>query len=314
MIVTSNPATWIACKDLLISRYSDPSSEDLLFNKLSTCHQRQNQTYEKYADEIKYRLNKIKENVLLQNEDQNSINLKKTFYENIAKNTFINGILPPHRAHLTHFELDDIEACLVKCRQYDNHEQQAAFLDFVMQRENKSKSNIFNTTENSRKINLFGAPGTSKNTNSFVPTRVNPFNNSPVTLRNGNTFSYQPRPVATPTNFGSNAFGQNNQNRNYQPTPMSINTKNTNRPNNNNPPRPNKKSIAQNNTFTLRGNHFFRSTGPPNFIAEELHNQQEQQEEEAVDYQNETINQEEIYCEDSETTDHENFQQIVDIT
>ena len=32
LIVTSNPATWVACKDLLISRYSDPRSEDLLFN------------------------------------------------------------------------------------------------------------------------------------------------------------------------------------------------------------------------------------------------------------------------------------------
>ena len=195
---------------------------------------------------------------MLQNEDQNSINLKNTFYEKIAKNTFINGILPPHRAYLTHFELDDIEARLVKCRQYDNHEQQAAFLDFVRQRENKSKSNIFNTTENSRKINAFGTPGTSKNTNSFIP-----FNNSPVTSRNGNTFSYQPRPVAAPTNFGSNAFGQNNQNRNYQPIPMSINTRNTNRPNNNNPPRPNNNFIAQNNAYTPRANHFFRSTGPP---------------------------------------------------
>ena len=105
---------------------------------LSTGHQRQNRTYDKYADEIKYRLNKIKEHVLLQNEDQNSINLKNRFYENVAKNTFINGILPSHRAYLTHFQLDDIEACLVKCRKYDNHEQQAAFLDFFRQRENKS--------------------------------------------------------------------------------------------------------------------------------------------------------------------------------
>ena len=96
---------------------------------------------------------------------------------------------------------------------------------------------------------------------------------------------------------------------------MSINTRNTNRPNNNNPPRSNNNSIAQNNAFTPRGNHFFRSTEPPKFIAEELHNQQEQQEKEPVDYQNETtINQEEIYCEDSETTDHENFQQDVDTT
>ena len=78
-------------------------------------------TYEKYADEIKYRLNKIKEYVLLQNEDQNPINLKNKFYD-VAKSTFINGILPPHRAYLTHFELDDIEAYLVKCKQYDNHE------------------------------------------------------------------------------------------------------------------------------------------------------------------------------------------------
>ena len=96
---------------------------------------------------------------------------------------------------------------------------------------------------------------------------------------------------------------------------MSINTRNKNRPNNNNRPRPNYNSIAQNNAFTPRGNHFFRSTGPPNFIAEELHNQQEQQGEEPVDYQNETtINHKEVYCEDSETTYHENFQQDVNTT
>ena len=85
LIVANNPATYTACKTLLVNRFSDPSSEELLFNRLSLCYQLSNQSYEKYADEIKNRLNRLKEHIQLNNKEAHTINIKNTFYENGAK-------------------------------------------------------------------------------------------------------------------------------------------------------------------------------------------------------------------------------------
>ncbi|KAI4476586.1 hypothetical protein M0804_013480 [Polistes exclamans] len=56
LIVSNNPTSWAACKTLLIKRYNDASSEELLFSKLNKCYQLPNQSYETYADKIKQRL------------------------------------------------------------------------------------------------------------------------------------------------------------------------------------------------------------------------------------------------------------------
>ena len=65
--------------------------------------------------------------------------MKIIFYGNVATNVFINGIKEPYHTHLTHFDLADTEERLVKSRKLDNHEQQAAFLTFMIQRQNKAK-------------------------------------------------------------------------------------------------------------------------------------------------------------------------------
>ena len=57
-----------------------------------------NQSYEKYADEIKSKLNRLKEHILLNNQDVHTVNIKNPFYENVAKNTFINGIKEPYHS------------------------------------------------------------------------------------------------------------------------------------------------------------------------------------------------------------------------
>ncbi|XP_046141431.1 homeobox protein 4-like [Osmia bicornis bicornis] len=207
--------------------------------------------------------------------------MKNNFYDNIAKNVFTNGIKQPYHSHLTHFELTDIEDCLTKCRKYDNHEQQAAFLTFMKQRENRSKTSIFNTAGISRNTNLF-THGTSGNLNLFqqhAAIAQKPF--APINFGNNN--NYRPN---------------NNQpsNQNSQPTPMPISTKKTNRPNNNFN-RLNNNFIRPSNNFMARPNNFFRSTGPPNFVAEELHHQEEQQ-------QN---------LENQEEVNHENFPQDPDM-
>lgn len=322
LIVTNNPTTWNACKTILINRYSDPSSEDLLFNKLSTCYQHGNQSYESYADEVKYNLNKLKEHIQLNIHDQNLINMKISFYENVAKNTFINGIKEPYHSYLIHFEPVDIEACLNKCRVYDNHDKQTSFLTYMRQREVKPKTNVF------------GAPIMPKGANIFTPQGG---------LRNFNVFQARPPPTSQsrprltpmqmnapmqssfiPANARNNVFGQGNQNRN-QPTPMSISTRNTNRPNNNfgrfNAPNfsqnnNNQRNIftPQNNNFAQRGNNFFRSTGPPNFISEELHHQEEQQEEPIYEEEGAVGEENDLEYENEEEKEEQNFQEEQDVT
>ena len=314
LIVANNPATYAACKTLLVNRFSDPSSEELLFNRLSVCYQLSNQSYEKYADEIKSRLNRLKEHIQLNNQDVNTINIKNTFYENVAKNTFINGIKEPYHSYLLHFDLDDIEACIIKCRKYDNHEQQSAFLNFARQRENKPKPNVFNTVN-------------AKNTNPFAtnsnPKIIHPSNNLPSTSRNANLFYLQPTPAFAQTQTGfiptnrNNNFGQNNNNlprqQNHQPTPMSVSTRNTNKQGIN--PTNRSNNLQAQNNFRPRTN-FFRSTGPANFIAEELHHQQEQGEEETIDYQNDSPipDHDEFNQENDESDNCQNFQQAPDTT
>ena len=129
----------------------------------------------------------------------------------------------------------------------------------------------------------------------------------------------QTQPGFIPTNYRNNNFGQNNNNlprqQDYQPTPMSVSTRNTNKQDVN-PTNRSNNSPAQNN-FKPRTN-LFRSTEPANFIAEELHHQQEQGEEKeaVIIYQNDSpiLDQEEFNQENDESDNCQNFQQASDTT
>ena len=110
-----------------------------------------------------------------------------SFYENVAKNTFIIGIKESCHLFLTHFELNDIEDCLNKCRRHDNHEQQANFFSYMRQRESKSKANLFNASSTSKAAILF-QPRPAIAQTPFRPALPNFGNN----------------------NFGNNNFGNNN--------------------------------------------------------------------------------------------------------
>ena len=98
----------------------------------------------------------------------------------------------------------------------------------------------------------------------------------------------------------------------YQPTPMSVNTKNTVRSRGN---QANKThNLQSQNNFTPRTNNALKSTGSPNFISEELHYQQEEGEEASDRNKLIMTNEEEIYFESEETTSYENFQQAPEIS
>ncbi|KAI4476137.1 hypothetical protein M0804_013827 [Polistes exclamans] len=308
LIVSNSPANWATCKTLLINRYSDASSEELLFSKLNTCYQLPNQSYESYADEIKQRLNKLKEHVQLNIQDAQLIMMKFNFYENVAKNVFISGIREPYHTHLTHFELGDIEACLAKCRRLESYEQQAAFLNFTRQREIKPKPNGFGMGTQSRNSNPFNVPGTSGNGNFFRP-----FQPQPVTAR---------APPRALTNFENNfGKGSNNQpgQQNYRFTPMSMGAGNTSGlkgnlvGRSNNLPTSN-NNVAKPNNFVPRGSNFFRNTGPSHFISEELYNQEEQEETPECQGELPFINDNVDDQGNGEIADAENFQGDRDFT
>ena len=67
LIVVNNSEDSNKCKGILINRYSDASPEKLLFYKLSLCYQISNQSFENQAEEIKLRLNRLKEHIQLNN-------------------------------------------------------------------------------------------------------------------------------------------------------------------------------------------------------------------------------------------------------
>ena len=123
--------------------------------------------------------------------------MKITFYENVAKNNFINGTKEPYHSFLTHFELNDIEDCLNKCRRPDNHKQQANFLSYMRQRESKPKTNLFNAPSTSKAAILF-QPRPAIEQTRFMPALTNFGNNN---FGNNNFGS---------NNFGNNNFGSNN--------------------------------------------------------------------------------------------------------
>ncbi|KAI4491924.1 hypothetical protein M0804_003316 [Polistes exclamans] len=201
LIVSNSPENWAACKTLLINKYSDASSEELLFSKFNTCYQLPNQSYESYADEIKKRLNKLKEHVRLNIQDAQLFIMKFTFYENVAKNVFISDIREPYHTHLTHFKLGDIEACLAKCRSLESYEQQAAFLNFTKQREIKPKPNVFGTNNQPGQQNYRPTPMSvgAGNTSGLKGNLIGRSNNLPTSNNN----------IARPNNFvpkGSDFF------------------------------------------------------------------------------------------------------------
>ena len=131
----------------------------------------------------------------------------------------------------------------------------------MRQRENKPKSTVFTTVGNTRNNNPFHVTSTG-NMSRTITTQVTP--------------------KFTPINFGkfvrnTNNTSNTNQSRSqtYQPTLISVTTRNSSFKPNSNINNRRSTSTMQNN-FILRTNNMFKTTGSLNFISEELHYQEEQ--------------------------------------
>lgn len=196
-------------------------------------------------------------------------------YNTRTLNTFQAGLLEPYRSFLAYKSPASLEDCLVLLRNHDNYKQQVKFLNFVRQR-NDSKSTKHSTLQ---KTHYTAAPAphfyqqprpqicsnTSTRPYFSLPNRT-PFPSGPI-----NVFR---KPPQSGNNSNSNNNRNQTNNSQQKPTPMSISTTHSARPNSN---------------FTRRfnnENNFFKSTDPRDIIVEELFNVEDQEQYESDPYEN----------------------------
>lgn len=263
VLITSNFNRWSDIKEALLQRFGDPRSEELLAHDLNICYQKSNESYEQYFEIIKRKLQVLIEHVSIRTANHAIKIEKESMYTIQALSVFKAGILEPYCTHLMNITITTLEQALYECRKYDNDRAQVSFMNFMR---NRTKNNSNNTFNHKRPI--------PSNFNSNQPLR----STAPPIRQNSypnfsNSSNFNNRPVQQQGQFprGPIQIRQNNpQNQNSQirrpqnnqyPTPMSISTRNTFRPNNT-------------NNGNANNNHF-RAQSKPTFTSEELFNIEE---------------------------------------
>lgn len=258
VLISSNCNRWSELKEELLQRFGDPRSEELLAHDLNTCYQIHNQSYEQYYEIIKHKLQILLEHVSIRTPNRDIRISKENMYVQQALSTFKAGILEPYCSHLLNLPVNSLEQALYECRKFDNDKAQISFMNFMRQ---KSKPNNL-----LRKSNLppTRPPQNFHNYKNYTSFFARPFLNNqqstPQATQNNNIFrqnnaarnpALQPRQPQQ--NFNNNSLiRRNNNSQQYQPTPMSISTRNTYRP-------------PQNNAA-------FAPQSRPTFVSEELYN------------------------------------------
>lgn len=229
LIILNNPSSWSELKKLLLSKYKDPRSEQLLITSLTTCYQLPNQTFEYYANELKLRLQRLKENVQLNSADENTIKIKNEMFDEQARCTFIAGLKEPYYSYILHLNPSSLDDCINQCRIYDNLQQHNNYLNFMRNNSHKKINNNLNRPQNTFNS---GIRTPNRQTTSFNFQENSQFPRGPVQMP-------VPRPVPTnfPTNrqvFGTqtNVFRPRNNANFPRPTPMTVSTRNTYTPRN----------------------------------------------------------------------------------
>lgn len=258
LVILNNPTNWLALKTLLLNKYKDPRSEQLLLTSLTSCFQTHSQNYEQYSSELNSRLLSLKEHVLLNANNDAEKNAKLTMFDNIAKNTFIAGIKEPYNAYLISQSTTSLDDCINKCRIFDDLKQQTNYHNFL---------------RNSNTKNPFKHTPKPQTNNSHLPIRPNMPQFFPT---NQHTFAHKIQHSNTPQrqahstqNFPQNKFQIPSQQNVFasnparplpRPTPMSTST----------------RQFPNQQQRPYKIDNFFKSTGPPNPYVkiEEVHQQE----------------------------------------
>lgn len=257
VLISNKITSWSEIKDVLLNKFGDPRSEELLANDLVTCYQETNETYESYYERIKYKLQTLLEHISIRELNQDIKISKTNMYTNNALTTFKAGILEPYCSHLIHLHISTLEQALFECRKYDNDRSQISFINFIRNKGKISQTRPQNNSQNSNFRNKHPQNPRTYPQPSYVPHNLS---NKPIYPNKFPTgpINIQTRPVPQqnlPTN--AQVFGKKPE---PKPTPMSVCTT--------------LKPQTMNKSQNFKRNFPISNPGPrqSNFTFEELYN------------------------------------------
>nr|CAH7730113.1 unnamed protein product [Callosobruchus chinensis]CAH7730817.1 unnamed protein product [Callosobruchus chinensis] len=239
LVHLSSPQTWPDLKSLLLSKYKDPRNEETLLTALYTAVQKPNQKYEDFYQEIKIKIQSLKEFAHLEYHDNaDHIAFKLRDYDRQSLSSFISGLNEPYRSYVRQQNPTNIDSCVQFCRDYDNLQMQVDYKNFLRTNlykrqptQPQGKPQISNSSQNFQKSN-FNFSSVQNNTpqqNFSRPT----FPTGPIQLPRPRQ-DYKPHYPINIQAFRQpqNVFSKKpipNQRR-INPTPMSVSTAHTSRP------------------------------------------------------------------------------------
>lgn len=216
---------WAQMKAALLARYGDQRSEELLVTNLDQCVQNPVETYIEFYHAVVGAYHALLQNITLNVNDANTLEFKKNLYKEQAVKAFKMGIIQPYKSYLSHFELDTLEKCLVKCQAYDNMKSEWEYKESIRRTKFPQKQK-----QTPQPTNALKAP-----TRPFVPTpqRFNkfqqPFHQPHQQFRSGSGFTrnnnnqWQPKGWQhnQPRSQQDRPFPSNRMAIQHEPTPMS---------------------------------------------------------------------------------------------
>lgn len=295
-----NAENWLEIKNSLLQMYGDKRSEEILSSELMSCFQSQKETYMEFYAKILRKHSELIQYVNLQQTSQVEKEFQRKNYNQILVRTFKNGLKEPHRSYIFHFNLENIEQCILKCTELDNQIQTNQAIDSRRSAQNKNvifnKNTIQNTFtpkfQNYTPQQSFIKPIKQE---TLVLPKITPqrFPAQQGFAHNINKPITGPKqPFTNKQVFGTKPAQTVSQSDRH--TPMSISTRNTYKPN-----------------YQQRFNAF-QPSAPRNFISEELFNTENNDNEQIYENCDSGFTQEPESCENYETEDNyeQNFQII----
>jgi hypothetical protein len=152
VLISSNCTKWTELKNVLLNRFGDPRSEELLANDLHTCFQLNFESYEQYYERVKNKLQILLEHISIRTPNRDILISKTEMYTSQALATFKSGIVESYCTHLMSSSILTLENALLECRKYDNNKAQVNFMNFMRQNSRKPVNKTDYSKSNNQKI------------------------------------------------------------------------------------------------------------------------------------------------------------------
>lgn len=252
--------TWLEVRNALQNNFGDQRDETCLNRDLVMMRQFPQEKPQHFYERILNILNLLVNYIDSHEETNESKQLKRTLYNNLALKTFLSGLKEP---------LGTTIRCMRPTTLSEANQLVIQESNFQYLQKPNHRFQSFPQNNRSFSPSLVNRPMNSNFQSNIAPNRnfpsqpinVQPIRNVPQNFpSNSQVFRNQQK---------SNVFRPNrNNSRQPNPTPMSVSTRNTGRFFNNSQPGP-----SYSNTY-------FRPTGPKNYESEELFNLQTEDENE----------------------------------